>query len=53
MTQIALTPVHPLTLPGLDPGIRIGLGVASPTLRNPLPHWGRGKGEGDSKRTKR
>src|SRR6266481_3888280 len=26
--------------------LRVRLGCASPTLRNPLPHWGRGKGEG-------
>jgi hypothetical protein len=29
--------------------LRVGLGSASPTLRNPPPHWahwGRGKGEG-------
>ncbi len=28
--------------------LRVGLGCALPTLRNPLPHllWGRGKGEG-------
>ena len=26
--------------------LRVGLGYASPTLLNPLPHWGRGQGEG-------
>jgi hypothetical protein len=31
---------HPLTQ------LRLRLGSASPTLRNPLPQWGRGKGEG-------
>src|SRR6266568_9157014 len=29
--------------------LRVRLGCASPTLRNPLPHWGRGQGEGDSR----
>ena len=43
--------------PGRSPGylsttqlltqLRVGLGYASATLRNPLPQWGRGKGEGD------
>src|SRR6266481_1103238 len=28
--------------------LRVRLGSASPTLRNPLPHWGRGEGEGVS-----
>src|SRR6476660_5771374 len=26
--------------------LRVGLGCASPTLRIPLPQWGRGQGEG-------
>jgi hypothetical protein len=27
----------------------LGLGYASPTLRNALPHCGRGQGEGDQR----
>src|SRR5262249_29870361 len=29
--------------------LRVGLGCALPTLRNPLPHWGRGKAEGGAR----